>query len=51
MNGGEWVLPGAAALLIGISKTSVGGLAAIAVAVEDFQKIRKKFNPLAFADE
>ena len=25
--------------------------AAIAVAVEDFQKIRKKFNPLAFADE
>ena len=33
MNGGEWVLPGAAALLIGISKTSVGGLAAIAVAV------------------
>ena len=25
--------------------------AAIAVAVEDFQKIRKKINPLAFADE
>ena len=33
MSGGEWVLLGAAALLIGISKTSVGGLAAIAVAV------------------